>query len=53
MGIKKVVKKLLPKELKEALKKEIGSNTSYVLNISDVKKLENKIAVVTGGSGAI
>ena len=53
MELKDVAKKLIPKRVKELLKKEIGLSTSYVLEITDVKKLDGRIAIVTGGSGAI
>lgn len=53
MGLKEAAKKLIPKGVKEILKKEIGLSTSYVLEVTDVKKLNGRVAIITGGSGAI
>ena len=60
--MKKFMKKLIPSRLKKKIKEkrlEIIKNElrntecKYVLNIEDNKKLSKKVAIVTGGSGAI
>ncbi len=62
MNIKSCVKKLIPKKLKNKIKnrelniiksKIRNTECNYKLYISDEGKLKNKIAIVTGGSGAI
>lgn len=53
MGVRSIIKKLIPSKIKKAIKQEFGSSTLYELNLVDLHKLDNKIAIVTGGSGAI
>lgn len=62
MSIKKCLKKIIPKKVLNKLKnreleviKNKLRNTEciYKINIEDSKKLDGKIALVTGGSGAI
>jgi len=62
MVMKKIVKKIIPKRIKEWYKKtQINiiktdlrdTECIYKLKIDDTKKFENKVAIVTGGSGAI
>ncbi len=62
MIIKSCVKRLIPKKLKNKIKnrelniiksKIRNTECNYKLYISDEGKLENKVAIVTGGSGAI
>lgn len=60
--MKKIIKKLIPKKLKNKIKerelniiksKIRNTECTYNVNIEDSKKLDGKIAIVTGGSGAI
>lgn len=62
MSIKKIVKKMIPKKILNKIKeRELKTiknrlrNTEciYKINVEDTKKLEGKVAIVTGGSGAI
>ena len=62
MNIKSCVKRLIPRKLKNKIKnrelniiksKIRNTECNYKLYISDEEKLKNKIAIVTGGSGAI
>ena len=62
MNIKSCIKRLIPKKLKNKIKnrelniiksKIRNTECNYKLYISDEGKLKNKIAIVTGGSGAI
>lgn len=53
MQIKNVIKKIIPSSVKQMIKKEIGGSTEYVIHVADRNKLQNRFAVVTGGSGAI
>lgn len=48
-----LIKKLLPKKIKEKIKSEFNGSTLYDLNILDQGRLKNRNAIVTGGSGAI
>ena len=57
-----MIKRILPKKIynrlyehfeKEILEKQRKTNCKYELNILDEGKLEGKVAIVTGGSGAI
>lgn len=52
--------RFIPKALKEKIKKEIYNRFGYLnvtrpyqINLSKEKRFENKVAIVTGGSGAI
>lgn len=60
--LKKIVKKLVPNSLKEKTKKYMlkkvkgqlrNTEVNYKLNIEDKGKLDGKVAIVTGASGAI
>lgn len=55
--ISNVGKRLVPKFLKEYIKKEVNSNyaqdVKYELNVAFEGRLVDKVAMVTGGSGAI
>lgn len=62
MSIKKVVKKIIPTKIKNKIKeretniiKSRIKNTEckYKVYLEDSKKLEGKVAIVTGGSGAL
>ncbi|WP_051226352.1 SDR family NAD(P)-dependent oxidoreductase [Butyrivibrio sp. MC2013] len=48
-----LIKKLLPKTVKEKIKSELSGSTVYDLNVLDQGRLKNKTVIVTGGSGAI
>lgn len=55
--IRNIGKRLIPKFMKEYLKKEVNGrytqNVNYELNVAFEGRLEDKVAIVTGGSGAI
>ncbi len=62
MVVKKIFKKIIPKKLKDKIvehetniirSKLKNTECKYKVYLEDSKKLEGKIAVVTGGSGAI
>ena len=62
MSIKSAVKKIIPNKIKmkiedrviKIVKKKLkNTECSYKIRIEDTKKFENKVALVTGGSGAI
>ncbi|MCM1506127.1 MAG: SDR family oxidoreductase [Ruminococcus flavefaciens] len=57
--VKKVLKKIIPKKVKEYVKKQVGANSyspqsvEYVVRRSDEKKMDKKCIIITGGTGAI
>lgn len=55
-----LVRKIIPYKLKKRIKRILGyeqreftAEKEYILNMSSSKRFENKVAVITGGSGAI
>lgn len=57
-----ILKKIIPKKFKNKIKNKIlesvknelrNTECKYVLNIEDKGKLEGKVAIITGGTGAI
>lgn len=62
MSVTSIVKKIIPKKIKQKYNsrelaiiesKFRNTNCKYELNVQDTGKLEGKVAIVTGGSGAI
>lgn len=56
MNIKKITKSMIPKSIKDQIKKQVGvsrENITYEIAETDRKKLVGRTVIVTGGSGAI